>query len=75
MFNYRCSDNSLFYLLSQAVRKISTLVIKLQEYEEKKHVIRLEEISSILVSFISEHQRIQLELFNSPKYFDPNGAN
>ena len=74
MFNYRCSDDSLFYLISQAVRKIGTLVRELREFRELKYVIRLEEISSILVSFIGEDQGIQLELFDSQKYFDPNGA-
>lgn len=74
MFNHRCSDDSLFYLISQAVRKISTLVRKLQEYREPNYVKRLEEISSILVSFIGEHQGIQLEIFDSEKYFYPNGA-
>lgn len=74
MFNYRCSDDSLFYLISQAVCKIGTLVRELREYEEFKYVSRLEKISSILVSFIGEHQGIQLELFDSQKYFDPNGA-
>jgi|GEM_PF-1415694 len=74
MYNHRCSDDSLFYLISQAVRKISTLVRELQEYEEQKYIKRLEEISSILVSFIGKHQGIQLELFDSQKYFDPNGA-
>ena len=74
MFNHRCSDDSLFYLISQAVRKIGTLVRELREFRELKYVSRLEEISSILVSFIGKHQGIQLELFDSQKYFDPNGA-
>lgn len=74
MFNYRCSDDSLFYLISQAVCKIGTLVRELQEFRELKYVSRLEEISSTLVSFIGKHQGIQLELFDSQKYFDPNGA-
>lgn len=74
MFNYRCSDDSLFYLISQAVCRIGTLVRELQEFREVKYVSRLEEISSILVSFIGKHQGIQLELFDSQKYFDPNGA-
>ena len=74
MFNYRCSDDSLFYLISQAVCKIGTLIRELREYGELKYVSRLEEISSILVSFIGKHQGIQLELFDSQKYFDPNGA-
>lgn len=74
MFDYRCSDDSLFYLISQAVCKIGTLVRELREHKELKYVKRLEEISSILVSFIGEHQKIQLELFDSQKYFDPNGA-
>jgi len=74
MFNYRCSDDSLFYLISQAVRKIGTLVRELREFRELKYVSRLEEISSILVSFIGKHQGIQLELFDAQKYFDPNGA-
>jgi len=74
MFNHRCSDDSLFFLISQAVRKISTLVRKLLEYEEPKYVKRLEEISSILVSFVGNNQGIQLELFDSEKYFDSNEA-
>ena len=74
MFNYRCSDDSLLYLISQAVRKIGTLVRELREFRELKYVSRLEEISSILVSFIGKHQGIQLELFDSQKYFYPNGA-
>jgi len=74
MFNYRCSDDSLFYLISQAVCKIETLVRELREFRELKYISRLEEISSILVSFIGKHQGIQLELFDSQKYFDPNGA-
>ncbi|MCC0178074.1 hypothetical protein I4641_13900 [Waterburya agarophytonicola K14] len=74
MFNYRCSDDSLFYLISQAVCKIGTLVRELREYAELKYVSRLEEVSSILVSFIGKNQGIQLELFDSQEYFDPNGA-
>ena len=74
MFNYRCSDDSLFYLISQAVCKIGTLVRELREHRELKYVRRLEEISSILVSFIGKHQGIQLELFDSQEYFDSNGA-
>ena len=74
MFNYRCSDDSLFYLISQAVCKIGTLVRELREHGELKYIGRLEEISSILVSFIGKHQGIQLELFDSQEYFDPNGA-
>lgn len=74
MFNHRCIDDSLSYLISQAVCKIGTLVRELREYGELKYVSRLEEISSILVSFIGKHQGIQLELFDSQKYFDPNGA-
>ena len=74
MFNHRCSDDSLFYLISQAVCKIGTLARELREHRETKYISRLEEISSILVSFTGKHQGIQLELFDSQEYFNPNGA-
>ena len=61
-------------MISQAVCKIGTLVRELREHGELKYIGRLEEISSILVSFIGKHQGIQLELFDSQEYFDPNGA-
>lgn len=74
MYQHRYSDEALFQILAEAIRKINLLVRKIREFEETKYVDILENISSLLISFMGDNQSVQLELFDPQTYHDPEGA-
>ena len=69
--NHRYSDEAAFNLLSSAVKRIQCLALELESNYETRFVKKLRSLASTLVSFISEYEGIQLELFDPNSYHTP----
>lgn len=59
-------DEAAFELLSSAVKRLNSLALDLESFRQTGLVKLFRQLADILVSFISKHDGIQLELF------DPN---
>lgn len=71
LMNHRYSDEAAFNLLSSAVKRIHCLALEIESNYETRFVEKLRSLASTLVSFISEHEGIQLELFDPNAYHTP----
>ena len=71
LMNHRYSDEATMNLLSQAVRKLNFLATDLEQHYETKYVDTFRELASTLVSFLSQYDGVQLELFDPYQYHEP----
>jgi hypothetical protein len=71
LMNHRYSDDSAFNLLSSAVKRIQCLALEIESNYETRFVKKLRSLASTLVSFLSEYEGIQLELFDPNAYHTP----
>ncbi|MBE9044321.1 hypothetical protein IQ255_07880 [Pleurocapsales cyanobacterium LEGE 10410] len=71
LMNHRYSDEAAFNLLSSAVRRIHCLALELESNYETRFVETLRSLASILVSFLSKYEGVQLELFDPNTYHTP----
>lgn len=71
LMNHRYSDDAAMNLLSNAVRKLNLLATDLERHYETRYVDTLRELASTLVSFLSEYDGVQLELFDPYQYHQP----
>ena len=71
LMNHRYSDEAAFNLLSSAVKKLHCLALELESHYETQFVETLHSLASILVSFLSDNEGVQLELFDPSSYHTP----
>lgn len=71
LMNHRYTDEAAFNLLSSAVKRMHCLALELESNYETRFVEKLRSLASILVSFLSEYEGIQLELFDPNSYHTP----
>lgn len=64
LYNSRCSEDSILYLLTQAVQKTNSLIYKLREYGYNQYLDVLEKIYQLIVKFLGDDCCVQLELFS-----------
>ncbi|MDJ0592084.1 MAG: hypothetical protein QNJ72_19185 [Pleurocapsa sp. MO_226.B13] len=71
LMNHRYSDEATLNLLSSAVKRIQCLALEIESHYETRFVKTLRSLASILVSFLSEGEGVQLELFDPHSYHTP----
>jgi hypothetical protein len=71
LMNHRYSDEATINLLSSAVRKLNLLATDLEQHYETRYVDTIRELASTLVSFLSQYDGVQLELFDPYQYHVP----
>ncbi|MGB5635562.1 MAG: hypothetical protein WBM44_22960 [Waterburya sp.] len=74
LMNHRYSDEAAFNLLSSAVRKLHCLALEIESNYETRFVKKLRSLASTLVSFLSEYEGVQLELFDPNSYHTPTAS-
>ena len=74
IFNYRYSDDTLRGFLNSAVQGLQRLALELESFFQTRFVAQFRRLADTLVSFLSEGEGVQLNLFDAEKYHVPKAA-
>lgn len=72
LINHRYSDEATLNLLSSAIKRLQCIAFELEQNYESRFVEKLRKLADTLMGFLGTAEGVQLELFDSSEYYDPN---
>lgn len=71
LINHRYSDEATLNLLSSAIKRLQCIAFELKQNYETRFVEKLHRLADTLLGFLGTDEGVQLELFDSNEYHDP----
>jgi hypothetical protein len=74
IFNYRYKDDLLCELLTSVVQGLHRLALEIESFYETRFVAEFRRLATTLVSFLDPGEGVQLTLFDTQTYHDPQAS-